>query len=132
MNREINTAIEHTFMTTRDESFLGKRQPVTSFYVFFFFFFFMQSHVKQRETFKEEDTSCDMFGITAGAFDPQVVTHKRQVNKFKLCSVHKRENSLPLKSFLVKNILPSSQLFRQKIMIFRLLCRLLTISLILC
>ena len=50
----------------------------------------MQSHVKQRETFKEEDTSCDMFGITAGAFDPQVVTHKRQVNKFKLCSVHKR------------------------------------------
>ena len=74
----------------------------------------MQSHVKQRETFKEEDTSCDMFGITAGAFDPQVVTHKRQVNKFKLRSVHKRENSLPLKS------------------IFRPLCRLLTISLIVC
>lgn len=66
------------------------------------------------------------------AFDPQVVTHKRQVNKFQLRSVHKRENSLPLKSFLVKNILPSSQLFRQKITIFRPLCRLLTISLILC
>ena len=63
----------------------------------------MQSHVKQRETFKEEDTSCDMFGITAGAFDPQVVTQKRQVNKFKLCSVHKR------KKFTTIKVVPSKK-----------------------